>query len=159
MCSHLKTREGTGGFHLASVRPITGHNRWLRELPSGLTLHESANFTALSCGAKAFWLQTSNALTRTPQWKLASFTGAGPSRSTSCRTGPAIFSHLSVWPLLGFFAAVAIRSLQQQGLRKLKLQKQWDTFNSCLSCIYFAEVKGGENASLEFLLWLRLAMI
>lgn len=87
--------------------------------------------------------------TCTLQWKLTSSTGAGPARSTPCRTGPAIFSHLSVWPLWGFFAAVAIRSLQQQGLRKLKLQKQWDTFNSCLSCIHFAEVKGGENASWE----------
>lgn len=67
--------------------------------------------------------------------KLASFTGAGPARSTSCRTGPTMFSHLSVWPLWGFFAAVATRSFQQQGLRKLKLQKQRDTFNSCLSIL------------------------
>lgn len=128
----------------------------IAELPSGLTLHESANFTASSCEAKAFWLQTSKALTHTLKWKLAFFAGAGPAPSASCRTSPTIFSHLSVWPRWGFFAQVAIRTSQEQGLGNLKLSKQWDTFNSCLSCIYFAEVKRGENAGVVFIIMVAL---
>lgn len=128
----------------------------IAELPSGLTLHESANFTASSCGAKAFWLQTSKALTHMLKWKLAFFAGARPAPSASCRTSPTIFSHLSIRPLWGFFATVAIRSFQEQGLGNLKLPKQRDAFNSCLSCICFAEIKGGEYAGVEFFIMVAL---
>lgn len=147
---HLKIRESTEIF--LSFSFCETHYRsqqMIAELPSGLTLHKSADFTASSCGAKAFWLQTSKALTHTLKWKLAFFAGAGPAPSASCRTSPTIFSHLSVWPLWGFFATVAIRSLQDQGLEKLKLPKQRDTFNSCLPCSNSAEVNGGECAGIE----------
>lgn len=125
------------------------------ELPSGLTLHESANFTASSCGVKAFWLQTSKALRHMLKWKQAFFTGAGPAPSASCRTSPTIFSHLSVWPLWGFFATGAIRSLKEQGFENLKLSKQWETCNFCLSCINFAEVNG-MNMLVEFFIMVAL---
>lgn len=151
VCCHLKTRESTEIF--LSFSFCETHYRsqqMIAELPSGLTLPESADFTASSCGAKPLWLQTSKALTHMLKWKLAFFAGAGPAPSASCRTSPTIFSHLSVWPLWGFFTTVAIRSLQEQGLEKLKLPKQQDTFNSCLPCINSAEVKGDEYPGVVF---------
>jgi len=39
----------------------------------------------------------------------------------------------------------------------MKLQKQRDTFSFCLLGISFAEVKGGENASLEFFIMVSLS--
>lgn len=156
MRCHLKTHEGTGVFHLASGRPSTGHNRWLWSSPLAWL---STNLWILQLhpvGPRHFGSKPAPHLHARCNESLLSFSGAGPARSTSRGTGPTTFSHLGIGPLWGFFAAVAIRSLQQQGLGNLKLQKQRDTSNSCLSCICFGEVKGGENASSEFFIMVSL---